>query len=116
MPGARLPGKYATALSDAGLRPDCGAADRNFKGICAPRPPASPAGGALGHGAERVKILRAAAVEGSGPAGTVINEAPSIACGAGAIRILEAQRAGRAVMSGAEFQRGAQLAPGAAFS
>jgi methionyl-tRNA formyltransferase len=70
----------------------------------------------LGHGAERIKILRAAAIDGSGPAGTVIDEAPTIACGAGAIRILEAQRAGRAMMSGAELQRGAQLTRGLAFS
>jgi methionyl-tRNA formyltransferase len=55
-------------------------------------------------------------VEGDGSAGTVIDEAPTIACGAGAIRILEAQRAGRAAMSGAEFQRGAQLARGVAFN
>jgi methionyl-tRNA formyltransferase len=70
----------------------------------------------LGRGAERVKFLRVAAVDGAGPAGAVIDAAPTIACGAGAIRILEAQRAGRAAMSGAEFQRGAQLAPGASFS
>ncbi|WP_158815502.1 methionyl-tRNA formyltransferase [Methylocapsa sp. S129] len=70
----------------------------------------------LGRGAERVKFLRAAAVEGAGPAGTVIDEAPTVACGGGgAIRILEAQRAGRAAMSGQEFQRGAQISPGAKF-
>ena len=70
----------------------------------------------LGRGAERIKILRAAAVEAGGPAGTVIDEAPTIACGAGAVRILEAQRAGRAAMSGSDFQRGAQLPRGATFS
>ena len=70
----------------------------------------------LGRGAERVKFIRAVAVEGGGPAGTVIDEAPTIACGAGAIRILEAQRAGRAAMPGAEFQRGAQLTRGAVFN
>ena len=69
----------------------------------------------LGRGPERVKFLRAAAVEGSGPAGAVIDEAPTIACGDGALRIIEAQRAGRAAMSGADFQRGAQLSPGARF-
>jgi methionyl-tRNA formyltransferase len=70
----------------------------------------------LGHGPERVRFLRVAAVEGAGGAGAVIDEAPTIACGAGgAIRILEAQRAGRSVMTGEEFQRGAQLKPGARF-
>jgi methionyl-tRNA formyltransferase len=69
----------------------------------------------LGRGPERVKFLRAAALEGTGPAGSVIDEGPTIACGDGAIRILEAQRAGKAAMSGEEFQRGAQLKPGARF-
>jgi methionyl-tRNA formyltransferase len=69
----------------------------------------------LGRGLERVKLLRVAAVEGSGAAGTIFDEAPTIACGFGAIRILEAQRAGKAAMSGEEFQRGAQLKPGAQF-
>jgi methionyl-tRNA formyltransferase len=69
----------------------------------------------LGRGVERVKILRVAAVEVAGPAGTVIDEAPTIACGRGAIRILEAQRAGKTAMSGEDFQRGAQIARGAKF-
>ncbi len=69
----------------------------------------------LGRGLERVRFLRAAAVEGVGSAGTVIGEALTIACGRGALRILEAQRAGRTVMTGHDFQRGAQIAPGAVF-
>jgi len=69
----------------------------------------------LGRGAERVKFLRVAAIEGAGPPGTVIDEALAIACGRGAIRILEAQRAGRTAMTGEEFQRGAQILPGAKF-
>jgi methionyl-tRNA formyltransferase len=69
----------------------------------------------LGRGLERVKFLRVAAVESAGAAGAIIDEAPTIACGIGAIRILEAQRAGKAAMSGEEFQRGAQLKPGAQF-
>jgi methionyl-tRNA formyltransferase len=70
----------------------------------------------LGRGAERVKFLRVAAVDGDGPAGIVIDDAPTIAAGGGgAIRILEAQRAGKAAMSGKEFQRGAQLKVGARF-
>jgi methionyl-tRNA formyltransferase len=70
----------------------------------------------LGRGVERVKLLRVAAVEGVGAPGEAIDDALTIACGAGAIRILEAQRAGRAAMSGEEFQRGAQIARGARFS
>ena len=69
----------------------------------------------LGRGLERVKFLRVAAVEGSGVAGTAIDDALTIACGRGAIRILEAQRAGKTAMSGEDFQRGAQIARGAKF-
>lgn len=69
----------------------------------------------LGRGAERVKFLRVAAVEGEGPPGMLIDEAPTIACGGGALRILEAQRAGKAAMAAEEFQRGAHLKPGARF-
>jgi methionyl-tRNA formyltransferase len=69
----------------------------------------------LGRGLERVKFLRGALVEASGAAGTVIGEGPTVACGRQAIRIVEAQRAGKTVMSGADFQRGAQIMPGARF-
>jgi methionyl-tRNA formyltransferase len=70
----------------------------------------------LGRGPERIRFLRVAMVEGAGDAGSVIDETPTIACGAGgALRILEAQRAGRSVVTGEEFQRGAQLKPGARF-
>jgi methionyl-tRNA formyltransferase len=69
----------------------------------------------LGRDTERVKLLRVGVVDGEGAAGEVIGDARTIACGRGAIRIVEAQRAGRAAMSGEEFQRGAQLKPGARF-
>jgi methionyl-tRNA formyltransferase len=39
-----------------------------------------------------------------------------VACGAGAIRVLQGQRPGRMVMSGRELMRGATLATGAAFT
>jgi methionyl-tRNA formyltransferase len=70
----------------------------------------------LGRGPERVKFLRVAAIEGSGAPGTVIDQPLTIACGDGAIQILEAQRAGRAVMTGEELQRGAQVPRGAKFT
>jgi len=69
----------------------------------------------LGRGPERLKFLRVAAIEGSGTPGTVIDGALTIACGRGAIRVLEAQRAGKAAMTGEELQRGAQVSPGARF-
>ena len=70
----------------------------------------------FGRGLERIKILRVAATEGSGRPGTVIDRALTIACGRGAIRILEAQRAGRTAMTGEELQRGAHAPPGAKFT
>ena len=39
-----------------------------------------------------------------------------IACGAGAIRVLQGQRSGKTVMSGRELVRGTTLAPGAIFT
>ncbi|MFY8155491.1 MAG: methionyl-tRNA formyltransferase, partial [Rhabdaerophilum sp.] len=59
----------------------------------------------------RVKVLRATIAEGSGPAGTVIGE-NVIACGSGAIRLLEVQPAGKAAMSAADFARGKGLPMG----
>ena len=66
----------------------------------------------LGHGLERVKLLRARLAEGSGPAGTVLDEGPAIACGTGAIVPTQLQRAGKAPVSAAEFLRGRPLPRG----
>ena len=65
---------------------------------------------------ERIKILRAAVVDLGGPPGVVLDVEMSVACGAGAIRVIEAQRAGKSAMSGAELMRGARIAPGARFN
>jgi len=46
----------------------------------------------FGKGLERVKILRAALAEGAGEPGEVLDENAKIACGSGALTILEAQR------------------------
>ena len=80
----------------------------------------SPSPGAYGEidcggRTERIKILRAAAVERAGPPGAVLDAEMTVACGAGAIRVLEAQRAGRSAMSGAELMRGGKIAIGARF-
>src|SRR5690606_7041027 len=44
---------------------------------------------------ERLKLLRSCLAEGEGVPGTVLDDALTIACGEGAVRIIEAQRAGR---------------------
>jgi methionyl-tRNA formyltransferase len=67
-----------------------------------------------GNAAERVKVLRAATAPGSGVPGTILAIDPLvIACGDGAVRLAELQRAGKTAASGAEFARGARLAAGA---
>ena len=61
---------------------------------------------------ERIKVLRTALADGAGPAGTVVDGALTIACGAGAVRLLELQRAGKKALSTAEFLRGWPIAAG----
>ena len=55
---------------------------------------------------DRIKVFRAEAVSASGAPGTVLDGEMTVACGHGAVRILEAQRSGRNVMTGAELIRG----------
>jgi methionyl-tRNA formyltransferase len=59
----------------------------------------------------RLKILRCEVAQGSGTPGEVLDDRLAIACGEGAIRILELQRAGKAPMKAAEFLRGTPLKP-----
>ena len=66
----------------------------------------------FGKGPERVKILRAHGAQGAGKPGEILDATPRIACGEGALSLLEVQRAGRGPVSGAEFFRGARLAVG----
>jgi methionyl-tRNA formyltransferase len=63
-------------------------------------------------GVGRIKVLRTVAGEGSGTPGTVLDDHLTIACGDGAVRILELQRAGRQPMKAEEFLRGTAVAAG----
>ncbi|SLN25274.1 methionyl-tRNA formyltransferase [Oceanibacterium hippocampi] len=63
-------------------------------------------------GAERIKVHRAELVEGTGRPGEVLDEQPTIACGEGALRLIEVQRQGKAPMAAADFWRGFRLRPG----
>jgi methionyl-tRNA formyltransferase len=60
----------------------------------------------------RIKVLRATRGDGTGPPGTVLDDKLTIACGDGAVRILELQRAGKQPMKAGEFLRGSPLAAG----
>ncbi|MDH7796776.1 MULTISPECIES: methionyl-tRNA formyltransferase [unclassified Beijerinckia] len=66
----------------------------------------------FGKGPERVKVLRSALAKGQGEAGSPIGSDLTIACGQGAVRLLDVQRAGKSPMSAEEFLRGAALPPG----
>jgi len=64
---------------------------------------------------ERVRALRSTLAEGDGSPGTLLDDRLTIACGHGAVRLTQVQRAGKRPMSAEDFLRGVQLAPGAAF-
>jgi methionyl-tRNA formyltransferase len=60
----------------------------------------------------RVRVIRSTKGEGSDEPGTVLDSNLTVACGEGAVRILELQRAGGRPMQAAEFLRGSPIAAG----
>ena len=66
----------------------------------------------LGKGPERVKILRATITEGVGAPGQILDDALTIACGNGALRLLDLQRAGAKALPADLFLRGVSLSAG----
>lgn len=71
---------------------------------------AAPEGGAP----ERIKVIRSSLGEGRGTPGTALDDALTIACGEGAVRLVEVQRAGKKAMSAGEFLRGFPVPKGRA--
>jgi methionyl-tRNA formyltransferase len=69
----------------------------------------------FGRGRERVKVLRTALAEGAGLPGTLL-ENGAIACGSGALRLVQVQRNGKAPVAAEDFWRGVRLQPGAALA
>ncbi len=57
-------------------------------------------------GDQRIKLLSAEPAEGQGTPGTALDDALTIACGAGALRVSRAQRAGKGVQDAATFLNG----------
>jgi methionyl-tRNA formyltransferase len=57
-------------------------------------------------GLVRIKALRAEFIEGAGQPGMVLDQDLAIACGEGAIRLLNVQKEGKGAASAAEFLRG----------
>jgi methionyl-tRNA formyltransferase len=70
----------------------------------------------FGKGVERVKVLRSTLAEGQGAPGAALDAALTIACGEGAIRLVEVQRSGKAPMLAQDFLRGTKVAAGTVLS
>ncbi|MEF2072160.1 methionyl-tRNA formyltransferase [Consotaella aegiceratis] len=66
----------------------------------------------LGAGPERLKLLRARVEDGTGAPGEVLDDRLLVACGHGAVRLLELQRAGGKAMTADAFLRGSALSKG----
>ena len=61
---------------------------------------------------ERYKVLAADLVDGSGTPGTTLDDALTVACGSGAIRVTRIQRAGKPAMATADLLRGKPVPAG----
>ncbi len=106
VPQPRVGVSYAEKIDKAEARIDWAApaaeVDHKIRGL-------SPFPGAWCEvSGERVKILRSRVAEGQGPAGQVLT-GTTIACGSGAVELLELQRAGKRPLDADEFLRGIEM-------
>ena len=80
--------------------------DRQIRGL-------SPFPGAwFAQGDLRIKVLGSTLAHGSGAAGHVLDDALTVACGSGAVRLTRLQRAGKGPQDAGDFLRGMPLAAG----
>ncbi|WP_299750090.1 methionyl-tRNA formyltransferase [uncultured Tateyamaria sp.] len=80
--------------------------DRKIRGL-------SPFPGAwFEHDGMRIKVLGSELAEGSGLAGTILDDGLTIACGQGAVRLTRLQRAGKGAQDAEMFLRGMPLPKG----
>lgn len=75
----------------------------------------------IGGRTERLKLLRSALSEGTlsesmGESGGILDDRLTVACGSGAVRLVEVQRAGGKPAAAKEFLRGAKIEKGMKFS
>ena len=61
---------------------------------------------------ERLKVLRTTLGQGSGTPGEILDDALTIACGRGAVRLVQVQRAGGKPVDAGAFRRGAGIGRG----
>ena len=117
MPQAEGSVTYARKITNAECRIDWQASARtvhdHVRGL-------SPFPGAfaerdLGRGPERLKVLRTEPAEGHGAAGTVLDGRLTVACGQGAVRLLQVQRSGSRALAADAFLRGVPVAAGSRF-
>lgn len=66
----------------------------------------------LGAEEARVKVLRSTLAPGSGAPGEALDDRLTVACGAGAVRLVELQKAGSKAMGAESFLRGNPVPPG----
>jgi len=64
---------------------------------------------------ELLRVLRARVVDNDAIPGVILDDQLTVACGRGAVRLLQVQRAGRNVITGAEFMRSGVLRVGDTF-
>jgi methionyl-tRNA formyltransferase len=65
----------------------------------------------FGKGPERVKVLRSTHADGGGPPGALIGRDLTVACGAGAVRLVDVQRAGKQPVKAKAFLAGVRQMP-----
>jgi methionyl-tRNA formyltransferase len=66
----------------------------------------------IGGRVERLKLLRSTLAEGAGAPGEILDGHLTVACGSGAVRLVELQRAGGRPASASQFLRGARIEEG----
>ena len=66
----------------------------------------------IGGRMERLKLLRSTLSDGVGESGGILDDRLTVACGAGAVRLVEVQRAGGKPAAAQQFLRGAKIEKG----
>ena len=80
--------------------------DRKIRGL-------SPFPGAfIEYDGQRIKLLASRFVDLNGAAGTLLDDALTVACGTGAVQLTRLQRAGKSAQTAEEFLRGVPLTKG----
>jgi methionyl-tRNA formyltransferase len=107
---------YAAKIEKSETRVDWSKPWREVHDHCRGLSPFPGAWFEIGAPPVRIKVLRTTRGEGSGMPGTVLDDALTIGCHEGAVRIVELQRAGGKPMRAQEFLRGIPIPVGSVVS